>query len=207
MLARRGLSRWRDLEPADPVVRQERDAQGERLHIGISKLGKFTRRGRRITGDPQPAKSRGVGWEVAHVCVGDHSRLGFRQVPLSERKEDAAAFLKAALARHRELGIKVERAMTENGSRARSRAFAKACVARGLKHIRTRPNTPKTSGEVERFIRSSLREWLLCANGPPGAPVRRQNGEQPNCRIGCTTTIGIVDTPGQNHPSADQAWM
>lgn len=78
----------------------------------------------------------------------------------------------AGMARHREPGIKVERAMTDNGSRLSSRAFTKACVALGLKHIRTKHDTPKTNGKAERFIRSSLRERLLCANGPPGAPVR-----------------------------------
>ena len=28
-----------------------------------------------------------------------------------------------------------------------------------LKHIRTRPYTPKTNGKAERFIQSALREW------------------------------------------------
>jgi transposase len=96
ILVRHGLNRWRDLEPAEPVVRYERDAPGELIHIDIKKLGRFTRTGHRITGDRTgQSNARGIGWEFVHVCVDDHSRLGFSQVLASERKEDAIAFLKA----------------------------------------------------------------------------------------------------------------
>ena len=40
-----------------------------------------------------------------------------------------------------------------------SNAFRSACKALGLKHIRTKPNIPKTNGKAERFIQASLREW------------------------------------------------
>ena len=49
--------------------------------------------------------------------------------------------------------------MTDNGSCYRSLAFRDACQKLGLRHIRTRPYTPKTNGKAERFIQSSLREW------------------------------------------------
>jgi transposase InsO family protein len=29
----------------------------------------------------------------------------------------------------------------------------------GVKHIRTRPYTPRTNGKAERFIQTALREW------------------------------------------------
>jgi len=159
ILARHRLNRWRDLDPPEPVVRYERAAPGELIHIDIKKLGKFARTGHRITHDPQQGKSRGIGWEFVHVCVDDHSRLGFSQVLASERKEDAVAFLRAAVAWYRKLGIKVERVMTDNGSCYRSKLFKEACRKLGLKHIRTKPYTPKTNGKAERFIQSSLREW------------------------------------------------
>lgn len=160
ILARHGLNRWRDLEPAEPVVRYERAAPGELIHVDIKKLGKFTRTGHRITGDRTgQSNARGIGWEFVHVCVDDHSRLGFSQVLASERKADAVAFLKAAVAWYRQLGIRVERVMTDNGSCYRSRTFARTCAALGLKHIRTKPYTPRTNGKAERFIQSSLREW------------------------------------------------
>ena len=57
------------------------------------------------------------------------------------------------------LGIKVDRVMTDNGSCYRSKAFNKVCAAMGIRHIYTKPYTPKTNGKAERFIQSSLREW------------------------------------------------
>ncbi len=62
VLRRAGLSRLRDLEPAEPVRRYERDHPGEMIHIDIKKLGRFERIGHRITGDPKQGKSRGAGW-------------------------------------------------------------------------------------------------------------------------------------------------
>src|SRR6188472_2143400 len=49
--------------------------------------------------------------------------------------------------------------MTDNGSCYKSFAFRKLCNRLGLKHIRTKPYTPKTNGKAERFIQTSLREW------------------------------------------------
>ncbi len=160
ILARHGLNRWRDLEPSEPVVRYERDRPGDLIHIDIKKLGKFTRTGHRITGDRTgQSNTRGIGWEFVHVCIDDYSRLGFSQVLASERKEDAVAFLNEAVAWYRKLEIGIERVMTDNGSCYKSHAFRAACKALGLRHIRTRPYTPKTNGKAERFIQSSLREW------------------------------------------------
>ena len=49
--------------------------------------------------------------------------------------------------------------MTDNGSAYRSHLFRQASAAAGLRHIRTRPYTPRTNGKAERFIQTSLREW------------------------------------------------
>lgn len=160
ILVRHGLNRWRDLEPAEPVIRYERDRPGEIIHIDIKKLGKFNRVGHRITGDRHgQSNTRGIGWEFVHVCIDDHSRLGIAEVMANEKKESAIAFLDAAVAWYRRLGIKVERVMTDNGSCYRSKAFNNHCKALGIRHIYTKPYTPKTNGKAERFIQSSLREW------------------------------------------------
>ncbi len=160
ILVRHGLNRWRDLEPAEPVKRYERETPGEIIHMDIKKLGKFNRVGHRITGDRHGQSSaRGIGWEFVHVAIDDHSRIAFSQVRESERKECAGAFLKAMIAYYSSLGIKTDRVMTDNGSCYRSKAFNKLCQAFGIRHIYTKPYTPKTNGKAERFIQSSLREW------------------------------------------------
>jgi transposase InsO family protein len=78
--------------------------------------------------------------------------------------------------------------MTDNGSCYRSRAFRKACRERGLRHIRTRPYTPKTNGKAERFIQTALREWAYARAYPT------QIAAPPSCRSGCTDTTGIGRT-------------
>ena len=160
ILTRHGLNRWRDLEPAEPVRRYERARPGEMIHIDIKKLGRFNKIGHRITRDRTgQSNSRGIGWEFVHVSIDDHSRLGFADIRTDEKKHSAVAFLHAAVAWYASLGITVERVMTDNGSCYKSHAFRDACRRLGLKHIRTKPYTPKTNGKAERFIQSSLREW------------------------------------------------
>jgi hypothetical protein len=83
-----------------------------------------------------------------------------------ERKESAAAFVAAAVAYYASLGVTVSRVMTDNGSCYRSKAFAKACRKFGLRHVRTRPYTPKTNGKAERFIQTALREWAYAVAYP-----------------------------------------
>ena len=160
VLKRLGLSKLSALEPAEPPRRYEREKPGEMIHIDIKKLGKFNQIGHRITGDRRgQSNSRGVGWEYVHVCIDDASRVAFSRIMKTERGACAVAFLKAAVAYYKSLGITVLRVMTDNGSCYRSRAFAKACRRLKLKHVRTKPYTPRTNGKAERFIQTSLREW------------------------------------------------
>jgi transposase InsO family protein len=160
ILRRRGLNKLSALEPAEPVRRYERDKAGELIHIDIKKLGKFNQIGHRITGDRKgQSNGRGIGWEYVHVCIDDHSRVAFAKIMSNEKRRSAIAFLRAALAYYASLGIKVERVMTDNGSCYKSFAFRRACKRLKLKHIRTKPYTPKTNGKAERFIQTSLREW------------------------------------------------
>lgn len=164
VLKRAGLSRLKDLHPAEPERRYERAQPGEMIHLDIKKLGRFERVGHRITGDrtgqSRPrGKGLGYGWEYVHVCIDDHSRLSFTQIHSNEKADSALAHLRASVAWYASLGVTVDRVMTDNGSCYKSHAFAQACRELGLRHVRTKPYTPRTNGKAERFIQTALREW------------------------------------------------
>jgi transposase InsO family protein len=207
VLRRLGLNRLAALEPAQPVRRYERETPGELIHIDIKKLGRFNRTGHRITGDRTgQSKSRGVGWEFVHVCIDDASRLAYVEIKKDERKASAVAFLKAAVAYYAQLGVTVERVMTDNGSCYKSRAFARACKRLGLKHIRTRPYTPKTNGKAERFIQTALREWAYAKaynhSNERGAELplwlHRYNWHRPHGSLDAMPPVSRLGLSGNN---------
>ena len=92
--------------------------------------------------------------------------VAFSQIMPDETAASAVGFLKAALAYYKSLGVAVERVMTDNGSCYKSTAFARTCKRLKLKHIRTKPYTPKTNGKAERFIQTALREWAYAQAYP-----------------------------------------
>jgi transposase InsO family protein len=198
VLKRLGLSKLSALEPVEPPRRYQRERPGEMIHIDIKKLGKFDQIGHRITGDRKgQSNTRGVGWEFLHVCIDDASRVAFSRIMKSERKACAVAFLRAAVAYYKSLGVTVERVMTDNGSCYRSKTFARACRKLRLKHIRTQPYTPRTNGKAERFIQTSLREWAYARaylNSKQRALelpffMHRYNWHRPHASIGAKPPI------------------
>ncbi len=207
VLRRLGLNRLSALEP-EPVRRYERENPGELIHIDIKKLGRIGSVGHRITGRRTGVINRhlGIGWEFVHVCIDDASRLAFSRVLKDERKESAIAFLEAAVDYYASLGVKVERVTTDNGSCYLSRAFGKACKRLGLRHIRTKPYTPKTNGKAERFIQTSLREWAYArayntsddrtAELPQW--LHRYNWHRPHGSIGSKPPISRLGLTGNN---------
>ena len=207
VLKRLGLNKLSALEPAEPPRRYQREQPGEMIHIDIKKLGKFNQIGHRITGDRTgQSNSRGVGWEYLHVCIDDASRVAFSRIMKSERKACAVTFLKAAVAYYKSLGVMVERVMTDNGSCYRSGAFAKACRRLGIKHIRTKPYTPRTNGKAERFIQTSLREWAYARaylNSRQRAHelpffMHRYNWHRPHASIGAKPPISRLGLTEDN---------
>jgi len=198
VLKRLGLSKLSALEPVEPPRRYQRERPGEMIHIDIKKLGKFDQIGHRITGDRKgQSNTRGVGWEFLHVCIDDASRVAFSRIMKSERKACAVAFLRAAVAYYKSLGVTVERVMTDNGSCYTSKTFARACRKLRLKHIRTQPYTPRTNGKAERFIQTSLREWAYARaylNSKQRALelpffMHRYNWHRPHASIGAKPPI------------------
>ncbi len=190
VLRRAGLSRLKDIEPAEPVRRYEREHPGEMIHIDIKKLGRFERVGHRITGDRTgPSSSRGFGWEFVHVCIDDASRIAFSQILPDERKQSAVAFLQAAVAYYASLGVAIARVMTDTApatGRSPSPELAASSVsgtsAQGP--IRPRPTARPNASSRPRS-----------GNGPMPSLIRHQTTAPKSCQSGCTATIGTARMP------------
>lgn len=162
VLRRLGLGRLPPLQARPPVVRYERQRPGELLHVDAKKLGRIVGGvGHRITGDRTRTGGvhRGGGWETLHVAVDDCSRVAYAELLPDESAASAVTFLGHAVAWLAALGVRVEAVMTDNAFCYTQRRYAEATAALGLRHLRTRPYTPRTNGKAERFIQTALREW------------------------------------------------
>lgn len=158
LLRRAGLHRLAELEPARPDNRFEYALPGQLLHLDIKKLGRFWRPGHRLTGD-RAGTSAGAGWEFVHLAIDDHSRVAFGTIEPDERGTSACRALLQAVRYYRGLGVRFERVMTDNGSCYKSRRFRRLLGRLRLRHVRTRPYTPRTNGKAERLVQTALREW------------------------------------------------
>lgn len=155
-LKRHGISRKRDILPPQKPRRYERKTPGEIIHIDIKKLGKIDGIGHRIHGDRR--QGSGKGWEYLHVAIDDHSRLAYSEILPDETGDSSLIFARNAVKWFKQHGINVQRIMTDNGVGYKKR-YRNRLKAWGIKHITTKPYTPKTNGKAERFIRTSLEEW------------------------------------------------
>jgi transposase InsO family protein len=160
-LARHGLSHLRSLEPAPVVRRYERATPGELLHVDTKKLGGIRGIGHRITGREGGLfqRPKALGWDYVHVAIDDASRLAYVEILGDERIASSCGFLRRAVEWFAGRGVRIQRVMSDNGSSYRSRDFAALCAELGVRHLLTRPYTPRTNGKAERFIQTLLREW------------------------------------------------
>ena len=205
ILRRHKLSRMRDLQPAPPVVRYEHPHPGDLLHLDTKKLARIVKPGHGITGDPRD-ETRGAGWEILHVAIDDHSRISFTHMHPDERAQSTVAFLYAAVAYYRRFGITIRRVLTDNAPCYYSRLFARACRQLGLRHLRTRPYTPRTNGKAERFIQTALREWAYARLYQNSAQrtaeldlwTHQYNWHRPHASLGQSPPISRSGLDGNN---------
>jgi transposase len=175
IMVRRGISRVTDIDPPTgeqmrAVLRFEHEAPGSMIHVDIKKLGRIpTGGGWRVHGrgteGHRASKRVGqgtgrIGYTYLHSTVDDHSRLAYTEPLEDEKGVTAANFWLRAATFYAEHGItRIQRALTDNGSCYRSRAFAAALEQTDTTHKRTQPYTPRTNGKVERFNGTLAREW------------------------------------------------
>jgi transposase InsO family protein len=199
VLKRHGLSHLRDLEPAEPVVRYERAAPGDLLHLDVKKLARIRGIGHRITGDRRQ-RHRGAGWECVHVAIDDYSRLAYVEVLANEEARTTAGFLRRALIFYRRHGIRVKRILTDNAKTYTSDLVQQLCARYSIRHKRTRPYRPCTNGKAERLIQTLLREWAYkrpytsSARRTAALPrwLRRYNHYRPHGNLGGQSPITRV---------------
>ena len=155
-----------------PVRRYEHPHPGSLVHVDIKKLGKIPTgggwrahgraagtRNSRLATTVRKGKHTVIGYGYIHSALDDHSRLVYSEVLTDEQADTAAGFWTRAIAWFASHGVKIERVLTDNGPCYRSRQWAAACTAHGIRHKRTRPYRPQTNGKVERFHRTLLTEW------------------------------------------------
>lgn len=133
VLRRQRLSRLDRLEPRPPVIRYERAAPGELVHLDTKSLGRIKPGGgHRIHGRRQGDSNHGLGWNRVHVAIDDFSRLAYVEELADESPATTAAFLERAVAFYAGHGITVARVLSDNGGCYRSRLFAAAAERLGI---------------------------------------------------------------------------
>ena len=157
VLTRAGLSRKLRL-PKPAPNRYEYATAGAMIHLDAKKLGRFHQVGKRILQDGAQRSPR-AGWEHVHLAIDDHSRYMINEVYPAENADACSRHLRKAVNEFAEHGIRVKRVMTDNGPGYRSQTFKRTINELGLKHIRTKPYTPRTNGKAEAVIRILQHEW------------------------------------------------
>ena len=168
IVARSGLPRLADVDrvtgevrrrgPATPV-RYEREGPGELLHVDVKKVARIPDGGGwRANGRPGRPRA-GAGTACLHVAVDGFSRVAYAELLPDERKGTCAAFMGRCLGFFGEMGVSVERVMTDNGPGYRSGEFNALLEGRGVRHVYTRPFSPWQNGKVERMNRTLAQEW------------------------------------------------
>ena len=161
VLRRHGQSR---LAHADRLtgapVRYVRERPGELVHLDVKRLGRVPPGGgHRILGDTA-RNHLALGHDFVHVAIDDATRVAYVEVLPDERAPTTVGFLAGAIGFFAELGVRIERVMTDNAlTYTRSPRFSTLLAEHAIRHLRTRPRRPQTNGKAERFIGTLQREW------------------------------------------------
>ena len=143
--------------------------------------------------------------------MDDHSRHAQVELRRSETGKDCTAFTQAVITEYAHRGTPIQRILTDNGAGYRSHAFRDLLNQNGIRHIRTKPYTPRTNGKAEAFIRILQREWAYAfiyptsthrAKALPGY-LRWYNTHRPHGGIGGQPPITRISHAARSYiPSA-----
>jgi len=207
VLRRLGLGRVAALDPKPPVVRYERAAPGELIHIDVKKLARVPDGGgHKKLGRSAGPSHTGGGYTHIHTAIDAYSRLAYSEFAGTENTRNCVAFLDRAVAWFAERGITIEVILTDNGNGYRSRDWRDRCAELGIRHKRTKPYHPATNGKVERFNRTLLDEWAYARLWRSEASraraldrfLHRYNHHRHHTAIGGPPISRLNNQPGQN---------
>jgi transposase InsO family protein len=211
VLRRAGLNRLRDTDRVTAApVRYVACHPGALVHQDHKKLGRVPDGGGwRILGrENAPRLDRGrVGYDHLEVFVDDASRYAVVVPVADERGESASWAVEQAVSQFAEVGIRIERMLTDNGMSYRSHAYRDVLERFEIRHKRTRPFHPQTNGKAERFIQTLLNEWAYArpyrSNGDRLHALRRfvafYNHRRPHTAIGGLAPRTAVNNVFKHH--------
>jgi transposase InsO family protein len=160
VLRRAGLNRLRDTDRVTGTpVRYVACHPGALVHQDHKKLARVPDGGGWRANGRDGRSHSGVGYEHLEVFVDDASRYAVVVSVADERGESASWAVEQAISQFAEIGIRIERMLTDNGASYRSHAYRDVLAGHGIRHKRTRPFRPQTNGKAERFIQTLLNEW------------------------------------------------
>jgi len=174
ILRRAGLNRLHDTDRVTGApVRYVACHPGALVHQDHKKLARVPDGGGwRVLGRGRASQDRRArGYDHLEVFVDGASRYAVVVPVADERGESASWAVELAVARFAEVGIRIERMLTDNGASYRSHAYRDTLAGLAIRHKRTRPFRPQTNGKAERFIRTLLDEWAY-------ARPYRSNGDR-----------------------------
>ena len=87
------------------------------------------------------------------VAVNDHSRYATVCVLEDETAESVTKHLTDAYHRYAARGIVLKRVLTDNGSGYKSKRFGEACKTLNVKHVFTKPYTPRKMVKLNALYR------------------------------------------------------
>jgi len=167
VLRRAGLSVLAHLDRTTrQVIRYEKDAPGELLHLDVKKLRRVPDGGGRRK-DPgwyetnTSYRIRGPlrGQDFIHVAIDDHSRFAYAEALTDETALTTEGFLRRAVTAFKAAGVTVQHVLSDNGANYRSALFRSTARELGVCLHRTRAYRPQTNGKAEAFIKTLKREW------------------------------------------------
>ena len=164
-----------DRVTGEPIRRYEHPHPGSMLHVDVTKFGNIPDGGGwRYVGKQQGDRNKAatalrtgftatrhpnIGTAFLHTVLDDHSRVAYVEICSDEKAATAIGVLRRAVAWFNDLGVSIERVLSDNGACYRSHAWRETCAELGITPKRTRPYRPQTNGKIERFHRTLADGW------------------------------------------------